>query len=48
MDRFLNLDLLRNPLNWVIVWSMVGFGVLLYAMLDPLKVSSTATIAPQA
>jgi hypothetical protein len=25
MDRFLNIELLKNPVNWAIVWAMVLF-----------------------
>ena len=45
MDRFLNFELLKNPLNWFIVYAMVGFGILLYSMLDPFRVSSTHTVS---
>ncbi len=35
MDKFVNFDLLRNPLNWATVVIMIAFGVLLLAVIAP-------------
>lgn len=36
MPRLVNTELLINPVNWIIVWLMVGIGAFVFALLDPL------------
>lgn len=35
MDRIINFDLLRNPLNWIIVILMILFAVVALTLLQP-------------
>jgi hypothetical protein len=35
VERFINLDLLKNPLNWATVVIMIAFGLLLLAIVSP-------------
>lgn len=38
MDNFLNIALMRNPLNWAIVFLMVALGsMLIFAILPPMQ-----------
>lgn len=31
---FINFDLLRNPANWIIVWSMVAFALIAISLVN--------------
>lgn len=33
--RFLNMDLIGNPLNWVTVFLMLAFGLILLSLFQP-------------
>lgn len=35
MPALINLDLLKSPLNWITVFLMVAFGLVLLAMVAP-------------
>lgn len=35
MDKVININLMKNPVNWIIVALMVLFGLQLFAMLSP-------------
>lgn len=36
MPRLINWELIRNPLNWVVVYLMVAFAIVALALIDPL------------
>lgn len=35
--QLINWELLKNPLNWVIVWTLVFVASYLVTLIDPLK-----------
>lgn len=35
LEKIININLMKNPVNWVIVALMVLFGLQLFAMLSP-------------
>lgn len=39
MDRFLNLELLKSPYNWVIVFIMTAFALFLLSAIAPEEIS---------
>lgn len=41
LAKVINLDLIRNPLNWVIVFLMVAVAAFVWGMVDPLQTSAT-------
>ena len=34
----INLDLLKNPANWVIVWSMIAMALILLAAINQVQI----------
>lgn len=32
MDNIINTRLLSHPINWLVVWTVLGFGVFAYAL----------------
>jgi hypothetical protein len=38
--RLVNTDLLKNPGNWIIVTLMIAFGVVIFSVVNPLRVGS--------
>ena len=45
MDRFLNLGLLANPMNWLIIWLMLAIAVVGLKLVLPAPGLHTGTIA---
>lgn len=37
LEKVINVDLIRNPYNWVVVFLMVASFALAWSMLDPLQ-----------
>jgi hypothetical protein len=47
LDKIVNIDLLRNPWNWIIVYLMVIFAVFLFTLVDPLQAGVNSDAASQ-
>ena len=39
--QLINWPLLKNPINWAIVWLMVAFGVIVVTLLAPMSSNMT-------
>lgn len=38
-----NMELVKNPANWIIVWSMVAFGLIALALVNQVHVNPLET-----
>jgi hypothetical protein len=45
MDRFLNLDLMKQPLNWLTVFLMCALALMLLAILSPPPAEAPSGVA---
>lgn len=46
LGRVVNLELIRNPYNWVVVFLMVAIAAFLWGLVDPLKATAAQGDAP--
>lgn len=44
--KIVNMELLSNPMNWVVVYLMVAIAALAWGLVDPLNVNNNSQGSP--